>query len=516
MDKTEGIVYLVGAGPGDRNLITRKALDCLFTCDTVVYDYLATDRLLEEVRLDCEKIYVGKKAGCHSMAQEEINQILVKKAREGKTVVRLKGGDPMVFGRGGEEAMALNRAGIPYETVPGVTSVTAALSSAGIPLTHRGVSRSFHVMTGHTMGKDGKLPKDFSVFARLDGTLVFLMGLNNLELIANGLVLQGKSEETPAAVIENGTLLEQRVVRGTLKTIVGLVKEQGIHSPAVIVVGAVAALHVEPEFKIPMKNLRCGLVGTDSFVKKLSKALECKGAETKYLIPMCLIQPDLDELAEALCEIAQFTWLVFTSVNAVRLFFGELWSGGRDNRALGHIKFAVTGPGTEKELAQYGFRADFVPTEYCGEVLGKELFLLLGSKDRVLIPRAAGGSRELTQPLSEHGIFYRDIVIYDIGNPNPLLPDIKQQVYDCDYVILGSSMGAEAYLEAVLDDLESYERKPKLVCIGSKTAETLQKSLIKPDIIAKKFSVKGLVEVIEEDALAAQKEDKGDMEHELK
>lgn len=508
MDKIQGFVYLVGAGPGDRNLITRKALDCLFTCDTVVYDYLATDRLLEEVGPDCEKIYVGKKAGCHTMAQEEINQILIAKAKEGKKVVRLKGGDPMVFGRGGEEALALKQERIPFEIVPGVTSVTAALSSAGIPVTHRGLSRSFHVMTGHTLGKEGGLPEDFSLFARCPGTLIFLMGLNNMEQIVEGLLQQGKEGGTPAAVIENGTLPEQRVVRGSLKNIAELVKEQGIHAPAIIVVGAVAALSLESEVQSPLKKIKCGLVGTDSFVNKLTKALESKGADTRHLISMSMIPSDDKEILDALEEISDFTWLVFTSVNAVRLFFGILWNSGKDYRVLGNLKFAVAGSGTEKELEKYGIRADFIPSQYCSTVLGEELSQMLKAADRVLIPRAAGGSSSLTKALSDRRIYVRDIILYHIGNSNNVPLDFVKKVTECDYVILGSSLGAEAYLAAVGGEQIADNRKPKLVSIGSKTRETLCGCNMEPEITAKEFCVEGLLKAIEEDAQAWLQADK--------
>uniref|UniRef100_UPI000ABB2BE2 uroporphyrinogen-III C-methyltransferase n=1 Tax=Clostridium sp. NkU-1 TaxID=1095009 RepID=UPI000ABB2BE2 len=217
--KETGVVYLVGAGPGDPGLITEKGLSRLRICDAVVYDALLSPRLLDEVPDQCLKIHVGKRAGHHSMKQEEINQLLVELAGEGLSVVRLKGGDPFVFGRGGEEIMALSEAGIPYEVISGVTSAVAALASAGIPVTHRAVSRSFHVMTGHTLSGEGTLPADFDEFARLSGTLVFLMGLGNLSLIVKGLLNQGKPGETPAAVIQNGTLPGERTVRGTLKDI---------------------------------------------------------------------------------------------------------------------------------------------------------------------------------------------------------------------------------------------------------------------------------------------------------
>ncbi len=243
--ETRGCVILAGAGPGDPGLITVKSVEALRSCDAVVYDSLASEDFLKEVKPECEKIYVGKRAGHHSMKQEEINRILVEQAKIGRRVVRLKGGDPFVFGRGGEEILELQKEGIPYEVIPGVTSAVAALASAGIPITHRGMSRSFHVMTGHT--RENGLPEDLEQFGRLSGTLVFLMGLSHVKEICESLIAQGRLPETPAAVIQSGTLPQQKVVRGTLTDIHEKCKEAGIASPAIIAVGDVTALRMESD-----------------------------------------------------------------------------------------------------------------------------------------------------------------------------------------------------------------------------------------------------------------------------
>ena len=235
--KKTGAVYLVGAGPGDPGFITEKGLSRLRICDAVVYDSLASPRLLDEVPDQCRKIHVGKRAGHHSMKQEEINRLLVELAREGLSVVRLKGGDPFVFGRGGEEIIALSKAGIPYEVVSGVTSAVAALASAGIPVTHRAVSRSFHVITGHTAGGGLEPDIDFAALARLEGTLVFLMGLGHLAQIAEALMRAGKEASTPAAVVHGGFDSTVTTVRGQLSDIAARADAALIQPPAVIVVG---------------------------------------------------------------------------------------------------------------------------------------------------------------------------------------------------------------------------------------------------------------------------------------
>ena len=237
-----GTVYLIGAGPGDPELITVKGLKRLQTCEVVIYDRLASFQLLDEVKEDCVKIYVGKEAGQHSKTQEEINQIMVTYAKKYEHVVRLKGGDSFVFGRGGEEIEALKKHNIAYEVVPGITSAIAVPEMAGIPVTHRGMSQSFHVITGHTSSLDHTLTDNYEVLAKLEGTLVFLMGLGNLAKIADQLIQHGKAVTTPVAVISNGTMIHQTTIRATLGTILDLVHEKEISSPAIIVIGQTAGL----------------------------------------------------------------------------------------------------------------------------------------------------------------------------------------------------------------------------------------------------------------------------------
>lgn len=491
-----GEVYLVGAGPGDRDLITRKALHCLRSCHAVVYDYLASHDLLEETSPSCQRIYVGKKAGFHSMKQEEINGILIKLAKEGKIVVRLKGGDPMVFGRGGEEALALSANGIPFEVVPGVTSVTAALAAAGIPVTHRGISRSFHVMTGHVMGEEGGLPKQFQTFAKLDGTLIFLMGLQHIDLIVEGLLKSGKNPATPGALIENGSLGNQRVLRGRLETLPSLAKEHGIHSPAMIVVGEVAAMNLESTLERPLKGLCFGLTGTKSFVGRISEKLRALGGDTRYLFRMEAVTSEEDqELKKAISSLNQYTWLVFTSANGVGIFFQRLWEYGMDYRALGHIKIAVIGPGTALELERRGLRYDFMPKEYASAALGRELAEILKKTDRLLIPRAAKGSRELTEIFSAEEISYTDMILYHMGNTIRNSQESDSSYGPCDFLVFGSSSGVDAYYQ--FPGQETGGNRPvKIACIGGITAKTLSRYGRVPDVTAKQFDADGLAESI--------------------
>ncbi|WP_349947160.1 uroporphyrinogen-III C-methyltransferase [Lacrimispora sp. BS-2] len=495
--KETGVVYLVGAGPGDPGLITEKGLSRLRICDAVVYDALLSSRLLDEVPDQCRKIHVGKRAGHHSMKQEEINQLLVELAGEGLSVVRLKGGDPFVFGRGGEEIMALSEAGIPYEVVSGVTSAVAALASAGIPVTHRAVSRSFHVMTGHTLSEEGTLPADFNEFARLSGTLVFLMGLGNLSLIVKGLLNQGKSGETPAAVIQNGTLPGERTVRGALRDIEEKVLAAGIKSPAIIVVGEVASLDFSSTLKQPLEGCRIGVTGTDSFTDRLRKQLTSFGGTSESILSL-LIEScrKSGKMKEAYEKLPSYTWIVFTSANGVREFFHGLLEWGYDFRAVGHVKFAVVGRGTADELLRHGFSADYIPKKYQVQDLAAGLKGLISGEDRLLIPRSSGGSKELNEILDEAGASYDDIVLYDVASAGIKTENRAEALKQLDYLTFSSASGVEAFFREADEEIKEALAGLKVVCIGDITAKALMEHGRKADIIAGVYTIRGITEAI--------------------
>ncbi|MDF2888027.1 MAG: uroporphyrin-III C-methyltransferase [Lacrimispora sp.] len=498
--KKTGVVYLVGAGPGDPGLITQKGLKRLGCCDALVYDSLASDYFLDEVPDHCKKIYVGKRAGAHSMKQEEINRLLVELAEEGLNVVRLKGGDPFVFGRGGEEILALLEAGIPYEVVPGVTSAVAALSMAGIPVTHRAVSRSFHVMTGHTLSENGTLPPDFDSFAKLSGTLIFLMGLSNLSLIVKGLVKNGKPEDTPAAVIENGTLPEQRTVRGTLKDIESRAQQAEIKSPAIIVAGDVAALDFSSTLNLPLKGCRIGITGTESFAGRLSHELLNLGGILDNVLTLSIASYRSGEaMKEAYQRLKTYSWLVLTSANAVRDFFAGLFEGGYDLRSLGAIRFAAVGKGTEAELLKFGFHADYVPDRYQVKDLAEGLISQLTKEDRLLIPRSSGGSPELNQILEEAGVFYKDIVLYDVALKQSEQESMENELAPLHYLTFASASGVDAFFQGEREKILSSLASLKVVCIGDITAKALSRYGREADLIAPVYSVSGLAEIICQD-----------------
>lgn len=495
--KEMGKVYLVGAGPGDPGLMTEKGLKRLRECDAVVYDHLASERFLDEVPAGCRKIYVGKKAGCHYKKQEEINQLLVDLAKEGCDVVRLKGGDPFVFGRGGEEVMAVAREGIPFEVVSGVTSAVAALASAGIPVTHRAVSRSFHVITGHTMKGAGDLPLDFSEFAKLSGTLIFLMGLTHLPLIVKGLMEQGKPGSTPAAVIENGTLPEQRVVRGTLETIESRAEEEHIGTPAIIVVGQVAALDFSSTFHAPLEGVRVAVTGTDVLAAKLRKRLEEEGAYTECLLSMAVDSRRSKEAMQAAYDrLSSYAWIVFTSANAVREFFLGLKEHGLDHRSLGHVKFAVVGKGTAKELYGHGFLADYIPDEFCASSLAAGLAELVREGERLLIPRSEKGSPELNRILDEAGAAYDDVILYDVVEQKRDGKETAEALKKADYLTFASGSGVDAFFESAGEAELALLEKLRIVCIGDITAKRLKEHGRKADVTASPFTVEGMEQAI--------------------
>lgn len=497
-----GMVYLVGAGPGDPGLITLKGQELLKTCDAVVYDHLASEALLDRTQETCRHIFVGKQIGHHSMKQQEINQILLSLAGEGLRVVRLKGGDPFVFGRGGEEALALEEAGVPYLLVPGVTSAVAVPECAGIPVTHREVSQSFHVITGHTQSGQDYLPPNFELYGKLPGTLVFLMGLKQLPLIIQRLVESGKPPETPAAVIEKGTLPEQRTVRGTLMNLEAKVKAAGLGTPAIIVVGDTAACNMHSSQNLPLAGLRAGIIGTEHFAEKFNEALEAKGGSGTWVYTMKIhSREESIPMKEAYKKLPSYTWLIFTSANGVTLFFRGLRKAGLDHRALGRLKFAVIGPGTGEKLNEHGFHPDFMPEEYSAQALGSGLVPFMTHEDRILIPRSLGGSRELTEELGKSKASFDDIILYHTEGQSQRTGASEGGSYD--YLVFASASGVKAFFESSspvkkkLISGSNFNNRPKLACIGQITAAALESCGYRADITAKSYDIPGLIAAIE-------------------
>ena len=431
-----GIVYLIGAGPGDPGLMTVRGLELIRRADCLVYDYLANEAFLLEASPQAEIIYVGKKGGDHTLPQKDINKLLVEKAREGKIIVRLKGGDPYIFGRGGEEAQELVRHGIPFEVVPGITSAIAVPAYAGIPLTHRQHASLVSFITGHEDPTKPESSIPWEVLAKSPGTLVFLMGVKNLADICRELRSHGKSAATPAAVIHRGTTPAQRSVSGNLGNIAQKVEAAGLTPPAIFVVGSVVELQSELNWfeTRPLWGKRILVTRSrhqaSAFVKLLTEyGATCLEAPTIEVLP-----PDdsYAALDEALKNLDRYHWLIFTSPNGVSAFFSRLFSSGRDVRALGECKLAAIGAATAQGLREHGLVADVVPTDFRAEGLVSSLSPLVLPGQLLLLPRAQEAREVLPEEMVNRGAIVHVVPSYKTAAPLRLPPATESALKNGD------------------------------------------------------------------------------------
>ncbi len=418
-----GKVYLVGAGPGDPGLVTVKALKLLARADVIVYDQLAAPELLKGARPDAEILYVGKKAGAHTLPQGGINQLLMDKARAGLTVVRLKGGDPFVFGRGGEEAEALAEAGVPFEVVPGITSAVAVPAYAGIPVTHRDYTTLVTFITGHEDPTKAESTIPWDNLGQNPGTLVFLMGVKNLAENCRRLVQAGRPPATPAAVIQSGTLPTQRTVTGSLADISDRAREAGIEPPAILVVGGVAELHERLAWweKRPLWGKTAMVTRTREQASILVELLSAAGARCLEVPTLEILPPDdFGPLDAALRRLADYAWVIFTSANGVAACFRRLFEQGYDVRAFGGVKLAAIGPATAQALWEHGLGADVVPARFQAEDLAAALVPRIAPGSRVLLARAQVAREVLPETLAQAGIQVDVVPVYQARPPQGL------------------------------------------------------------------------------------------------
>ena len=496
-----GMVYLVGAGPGDYRLISMKAVDCLKMADVVVYDRLADDRILRWAPEDAEYIYVGKASSNHTMKQEDINQLLVDKAKEGKCVVRLKGGDPFVFGRGGEEGLLLRENNLPFEIVPGITSAISVPAYAGIPVTHRAVATSFAVVTGHEDPTKGKSNMRWEHLATGVDTLVFLMGVANLPHITSKLIENGRSADTPAAVIRWGTKPEQRTLITTVGKAAEDVAKNGIKPPAIFIVGEVVKLRDSLQWfdnlsQRPLFGKRILVTRARSQASKLTAKLENLGAEVIEAPAIEIADPsDLYEaLDKAIDHVQDYHWMIFTSANGVEYFFNRLYQAGKDVRALGYAKIAAIGSATAEKLKQYGIVADVIPQEYRAEGVIEAMKGKLPPHAKILLPRAEEAREILPEKLREMGAEVEVAPAYrtvcgDVDS-EALVSELINGEID---VVTFTSSSTVKNLVNIIGSVD-FLKDVKTACIGPVTAD---KSLgIEPDIIAKEYTIDGLVEAI--------------------
>ena len=491
-DKKVGKVWLVGAGPSDPGLLTVKAMELLKNAEVIVYDKLVGDGILSMIEDSIETINVGKVAGNHPVPQHEINKILLEKALEGKKVVRLKGGDPFVFGRGGEELELLVEHNIPFEIVPGITSAVSVPAYNGIPVTHRDFTSSFHVITGHTKSTD-EADVDYEALVRLNGTLIFLMGVGSMERICSGLMAAGMAKDMPAAVLEKGTTAHQRRVVSTVSNLYKDALAAEIKTPAIIIVGKVCSLADEFTWaeKRQLAGLKIAVTRPKDRASKLADKLKALGAEV-VLMPSIKTVPikENNELNKAIENISQYQWIGFTSPAGVKIFFDALKENKVDVRNLLGIKFAAIGSGTAKVIEQKGIFVDLIPEKYNGAEMGKALAEVCKKDEKILIPRAKIGTPEVTKPLIAKGLQFDDIPIYDtVYESENRLVNYDESI---DLVAFTSASTVKAF---VANNKSLDFSKVKAICIGEQTAEEAGKYNMQIEI-SKKATIDSMVEFL--------------------
>jgi uroporphyrinogen III methyltransferase/synthase len=497
----KGIVYLVGAGPGDPGLFTIKGKKLLQEAEVIIYDRLVNPELLADTRPKAELIYVGKASSRHALSQDEINQLLVAKVAAGKKVVRLKGGDPFLFGRGGEEAEFIRQHGFDFEVVPGVTSAIAVPAYAGIPVTHRNAASSLAIITGHEKpGKEQSSIKWAELAHGID-TLVFLMGIENLDFITSSLMAQGKDRETPVALIRWGTWPAQEVLTGTLANISDKVKEAGFMPPAVTVVGDVVNLRDQLSWieNKPLWGKRIVVTRSRAQASILADQLKDLGASV-IEFPTIEITPekDMGGLHNAFNRIDTYSWIIFTSVNAVDIFFQEMNNCGLDIRCLQGINICAIGPATCESLARRGIKAEIVPTEFRAEGLITELEQKVKPGQSVLLPRARGARTILPETLAAMGAHIEEINLYCAAPVNHANSAHLKQIRagEVDLVTFTSSSTVKNFVNIIGQENIEKMAGIKVGCIGPVTAETARSHGLKVDFTAREYTIKGLVEAI--------------------
>ncbi len=536
-----GRVHLVGAGPGDPGLLTARALELIAAADVILYDRLIPSAALDGARADAEVLFVGKEGGGPSVPQEQTEALILDRARGGRMVVRLKGGDPFVFGRGGEEALALREAGIAYEIVPGITSGVAAAAYAGIPVTHRGLATAVALVTGHTRAPgdgnsasgardaapstglrqsagdaDGEASSDLDwpALAAFPGTLVFYMGVRQLPQIARSLVAAGRPADEPVAIVERGTLPDQRTVSGTLQTIAEVARREDVKAPAITVVGPVAGLAGQLEWRedadlYPLRGRTVAVTRARAQASSLARRLEDLGASVVQA-PVIRTQP----LPGPVPELARYDLVCFTSPNAVDTLFARLAEAAaettqapsdrhtttpspRDARAFAGARIAAIGPGTARALAEHGLVADIVPERSVAESLVQALVDV--PVERALVARAKEARDVLPDALRARGAEVDVLALYETV-PEPLTPQALQQARAADYITFTSSSTVRFFLDATGGDTGGLSPETRIVSIGPVTSETLREHGLEPYLEAEDHDVEGVVRALLTDA----------------
>ena len=530
-----GRVHLVGAGPGEPGLLTARAIELIAAADVILYDRLVQASALDGARTDAELVFVGKEGGGEAVPQEQTEALMIEHARMGRTVVRLKGGDPFVFGRGGEEALALRAAGVDYEVVPGVTAGVAAPAYAGIPVTHRGLASAVALVTGHTRadarqgdGRNRSEPDepelDWTAQARFPGTLVFYMGVRSLGAIASSLIAAGRDAGEPAAVVQAGTLPTQRTVTGTLETIAEAARLAVIGSPSITVVGAVAALAGELSW-LPVRALAGRTVAVTRARAQASSLARTLGGLGARVIQAPVIR--IEPLPARPLDPSPYDLVCLTSPNGVATLFEHLAAGGRDARALACARVAAIGPGTAGALAQRGIVADVVPERFLAEGLVQALAQM--PVRRALVARASEARDVLPEALRARGAEVDVLALYDTV-VEPLPAPVLAQARGADYITFTSSSTVRFFMQAAgeapgegpggragegqpadqsaelgADRGARLSKHTRIVSIGPVTSEALQAYGLSPHVEASRHDIEGLIEALVEDATARER-----------
>jgi len=505
MTNSAGRVFLVGAGPGDPELITVRGRELIAQAEVIVYDHLANAVLLGWAGKHVELIYVGKQAGRHSMDQEQINQLLIEKARKGKKVVRLKGGDPYVFGRGAEEAEALEAAGIGFEVVCGVTAGISAAAYAGIPVTHRDHASEVSFITGHEDISRPDSQVDWPLLGAWRGTLVFYMGVKNLASICAKLRQHGMAGDTPAAIICHGTTGHQRTVSGTVGTLASLAERQDVTGPAVIVIGQVVRLRRQLNWfeKLPLFGKRIVVTRARQQTSELTERLLRLGADVLESPTIRITEPqDPQPLRAAVKRAGQYDWIVFTSVNGVESFFRVLRQSGYDTRQLAGTQLCAIGPATSARLEWFGVTADAVPQQYSSDGIIERLAhakQLIGK--RVLLPRGDMGGAALTAGLTKLGAQVDEVLAYrtvrEKAPEEGLLDALARD--EIDWITFTSPSTVRSFLEQV--DLKNlFSKKLRIASIGPVTSAAIEQAGLTVDAEAQEYTIDGLVRAVVQSA----------------
>ena len=476
-------VYLIGAGPGDEELITQKAVRVLRNCTAVLYDRLANPSVLRHLGKDCKIYFCGKEPGCHYKSQEQINDMLVELAKQGHIVGRIKGGDPYIFGRGGEEALRLQEEGIAFEVIPGITSAVSVLNYAGIPATHRGIAQSFHVFTGKSVDK---LDISWEAAAKLKGTLIFLMGLENIELITSQLIANGKDAGCSAAVIMNGTTSRQRKVIGTLKDICDKVKSAGFQSPCIIVIGEVVALNEKLSWFEQKPLFGCNVCITRSKEQssEIREMLQELGAEVTEINTIEIV-PTPDALMPYFDKLTEYKYIVFTSVNGVNIFFDYLKEKNFDIRNIPSA-IAAIGPATAQAIKKRGIIPAVMGEEFVAEALFDALKGMVQAADNILIPRSKQARSFIVDKLREMGCNVDEAHIYDV-----IAGELQEPKYfdQADYIVFTSPTTVRNLIAMV--GVEKIKQKHN-IAIGPITNTELMKNDLNA-VVCDEYSIDGVI-----------------------